>query len=64
MLHLHGDNIMFELFSDYPIQVINWHDRETFPNLIEAQALFPGVLCGGLQRIQTMELGTPEQVYS
>jgi uroporphyrinogen decarboxylase len=64
MLHLHGDNIMFDLFSDYPIQVINWHDRETFPNLIEAQALFPGVLCGGLQRIQTMELGSPEQVYS
>jgi uroporphyrinogen decarboxylase len=64
MLHLHGDNVMFELFPDYPIQVINWHDRETFPNLVEAQSLFPGVLCGGLQRLQTMELGTPEKVYS
>jgi len=62
MLHLHGDNVMFELFSDYPIPVINWHDRETFPNLVEAQSLFPGVLCGGLQRLQTMELGTPEKV--
>jgi uroporphyrinogen decarboxylase len=64
MLHLHGDNIMFELFSDYPIQSINWHDRETYPNLVEAQALFPGVLCGGLQRIHTMELGSPENVFT
>jgi uroporphyrinogen decarboxylase len=64
MLHLHGENIMFKLFLDYPVQVINWHDRETYPNLAEGQDLFPGVVCGGLQRIQTMELGSPEHVYS
>ena len=64
MVHLHGENIMFKLFSDYPVHVINWHDRETYPNLKEGQSLFPGVVCGGLQRIQTMELGSPEHVYS
>ena len=64
MLHLHGENIMFNLFSDYPIQVINWHDRETFPDLKEGQSLFPGAVCGGLQRVQTMELGSPENVFS
>ena len=64
MLHLHGENIMFKLFSDYPVQVINWHDRETLPNLAEGQNLYPGVVCGGLQRIQTMELGSPKHVYS
>jgi uroporphyrinogen decarboxylase len=64
MLHLHGEHIMFEHFLDYPVQVINWHDRETFPNLVEGQSLYPGVVCGGLQRINTMELGSPEQVYS
>jgi uroporphyrinogen decarboxylase len=64
MLHLHGENIIFKLFSDYPVQVINWHDRETFPNLAEGQRLYPGVVCGGLQRIRTMELGSPEHVYS
>ena len=64
MLHLHGEDIMFKLFSNYPVQVINWHDRETFPNLAEGQSLFPGVVCGGLQRVNTMELGSPEHVYS
>ncbi len=64
MLHLHGLNVMFKLFSDYPVQVINWHDRETFPALAEGKQIFPGVVCGGLQRERTMELGTPEHVFS
>ncbi len=64
MLHLHGDNVMFKLFIDYPVQVINWHDRETFPSLAEGKKLFPGVVCGGLQRERTMELGSPEHVHS
>jgi uroporphyrinogen decarboxylase len=64
MLHLHGENIMYKLFTDYPVQVINWHDRETFPSLVEAKKLFSGVVCGGLQRQATMELGTPKRVYS
>jgi uroporphyrinogen decarboxylase len=64
MLHLHGLNVMFKLFTGYPVQVINWHDRETFPSLADGKKLFPGVVCGGLQRERTMELGTPEHVYS
>jgi uroporphyrinogen decarboxylase len=28
VLHLHGDNVMFDRFIDYPVQVINWHDRD------------------------------------
>jgi uroporphyrinogen decarboxylase len=62
MLHLHGNDIMFHLFTEYPVQVINWHDRETFPSLAKGKQLFPGVVCGGLQRERTMELGTPEEV--
>lgn len=62
MLHLHGNDVMFEQLSDYPVAVINWHDRETFPSLSEGQKLFPGVVCGGLQRIKTMVLGDPEKV--
>jgi len=64
MLHLHGTNVMFKLFMDYPVQVINWHDRETFPTLADGKRLYSGVLCGGLQRRPTMELGIPEHVYS
>lgn len=62
MLHLHGDDVMFDQVSDYPVQIINWHDRNTPPSLPEAAALFKGMLCGGLRRWETMVLGTPEGV--
>lgn len=64
MLHLHGSNVMFDQVSDYPAAIINWHDRETSPNLAEAQERFQGVLCGGLKQWDTMVLGTPEEVRS
>lgn len=64
MLHLHGENVMFELFHDYPIAVINWHDRDTTPGLADATKKTPAALCGGLQREKTMVLGTPEQVMA
>jgi uroporphyrinogen decarboxylase len=61
MLHLHGLDVMFDLFLDYPIQVINWHDRDTSPSLEEAQKKFKGVVCGGLQR-EHLALGTPKTI--
>ncbi|HBX71322.1 MAG TPA: uroporphyrinogen decarboxylase [Chloroflexi bacterium] len=62
MLHLHGQAVMFDQVSDLPIQILNWHDRETPPSLAQAKDRFHGVLCGGLQRIESMVLGTPEAV--
>jgi uroporphyrinogen decarboxylase len=62
MLHLHGEDVMFDRFLDYPVEVINWHDRDTWPSLRQAQDRFTGVVCGGLQRDRTMVLGTPERV--
>ncbi len=62
VLHLHGDQVMFDLLMDYPVGVINWHDRETSPSLGEAQMRYRGVVCGGLKIWETMVLGTPEQV--
>ncbi len=64
MLHLHGRDVMFDLFLDYPLPIINWHDRETAPSLGEAQKRFPGVVCGGLRRWETMVLGTPAEVQA
>ena len=55
---------MFDVVADYPIQAINWHDRETPPSLHEALTRFPGALVGGLHRIDTMLRGTPEQVHA
>jgi uroporphyrinogen decarboxylase len=59
MLHLHGENVLFDLLSDYPVQIINWHDQDTFPDLAGGQKRFAGVVCGGLRREQTMVTGTP-----
>ncbi len=61
MLHLHGENVHFELVADYPVQVINWHDRDTAPNLRDAKKLTRAALCGGLRR-ETLSLGTPADV--
>ena len=62
MLHIHGLDVMFDLLCDYPVQIVNWHDQETPPSLAQAKGRFPGVVCGGLRRQETMVLGTPEDV--
>ncbi len=64
MLHIHGLDIMFDLFLDYPIQILNWHDRETAPTLAEAHQKYSGTLCGGLRRIESVELGTPANIIA
>lgn len=62
VLHLHGTDIMFDLLADYPVQVMNWHDRETWPTLAEGKEHFGGAVCGGLQRWDVIVRGTPAQV--
>jgi uroporphyrinogen decarboxylase len=48
ILHIHGLNIMFDFLKDYPVQIINWHDRRTAPSLADAQKLFKGAVLGGI----------------
>lgn len=62
LLHLHGADIMFDLFLDYPVNVFNWHDQETPPTLPAAQQKTSAVVCGGLRQWETMILGTPESI--
>lgn len=50
-LHAHGENIMFEVLRDYPVDVFNWHAWETMPALDEAYALTGKCLMGGLERM-------------
>lgn len=60
--HLHGDDVMFDLVAGYPVQILNWHDRETPPSLAEGLRKFPGAACGGWRQWETMVRGTPETV--
>ncbi len=62
LAHVHGEHVMFGLAADYPVQAMNWHDRETPPLLGEALPRFPGALVGGLHRTQTMLRGTPDAI--
>jgi uroporphyrinogen decarboxylase len=63
VLHLHGNRVMFDLLADYPVQAINWHDRETPPNLREGKARIKGAVLGGLRQWETMLRGTPDGVH-
>jgi uroporphyrinogen decarboxylase len=60
--HIHGENLMFNTLSDYPVSILNWHDRQTYPSLPLAQKLYQGIVCGGLSQWDTMVLGSPDQV--
>ena len=62
VLHIHGDRVMFDLLSTYPVQVFNWHDRETPPTLRAGQAKVVGAVLGGLRQWDTMMRGTPDEV--
>lgn len=63
VLHLHGENVYFNSIADYPVQVINWHDRDTPPSLVEAASRTRAVLCGGLRR-DTLVYGNAEAVLA
>jgi uroporphyrinogen decarboxylase len=63
ILHLHGENVYFSNVADYPVQVINWHDRDTPPSLSEALPRTRAVLCGGLRR-ETITYGTGAEVQA
>ncbi len=47
--HIHGKNIMFETVAKYPLEVLNWHDRQTGPSLAEARKITDKVFLGGLR---------------
>jgi uroporphyrinogen decarboxylase len=64
VLHLHGTHVYFDLLADYPVQVVNWHDRETPPTLAEAKQRFGGAVCGGVRQEETLVLGDPDKVHA
>ena len=51
VMHIHGDNIMFNLLKDYSVPAISWHVWESAPT-VETFLSITGKKCivGGLQR--------------
>ncbi len=62
MLHLHGSAPMFRLVSDYPVQAVNWHDREGEPDLAKGKSQIVGAVCGGLSQWEHVHFGTPSSI--
>jgi uroporphyrinogen decarboxylase len=42
---------MLNAVKDYPLQALNWHDREGDPDLANGKVLFPGAVSGGIGRM-------------
>lgn len=55
ILHLHGDQIMFSLLKDYPVQCLNWHVWETAPDFSKARAETDKCFMGGIVRSNITE---------
>lgn len=48
IVHIHSDQVMFDLVSDYPASIVNWHDRETGISLKEGLQQIKGAASGGI----------------
>ena len=67
IIHLHGNNVMFRIFKDYPVQVINWHIGETLPEIEEGHDLSTKCILGGLNRMDITNKNINEiqnQIYT
>ena len=61
IMHLHGPEPMFELADEYPVDAVNWHDRETEPSLADSLRLTKQVLVAGIARRGAIVTGTLEE---
>jgi uroporphyrinogen decarboxylase len=46
--HIHGGHGMIEELQDYPVQAINWHDRNDGPSMAEVRKFSKKAFVGGL----------------
>jgi uroporphyrinogen decarboxylase len=61
VLHLHGEDVFFDLVPHYPVIAVNWHDQETRPSLSEALDRTRKTLMAGLDR-KLLATGSPREV--
>lgn len=59
LLHAHGKRPMFDLLAEYPVQIINWHDRTEAPNLAGGQQRFAGAVAGGIDEWGALQTDPP-----
>lgn len=63
MVHLHSTDVMFDLVAEYPVQLLNWHDRETGITLSDGLQQFSGAASGGIDH-WTLHQEAPENMLA
>lgn len=63
MVHLHSTDVMFDLIAAYPVQLLNWHDRETGITLRDGLQQFNGAASGGIDH-WTLHQESPENTMA
>ncbi|MCA9899979.1 MAG: uroporphyrinogen decarboxylase [Ardenticatenaceae bacterium] len=63
MVHLHSTEVMFDLIAEYPVQLLNWHDRETGISLSDGLKQFRGAASGGVDH-WTLHQESPENTLA
>jgi uroporphyrinogen decarboxylase len=64
VIHIHGDNIMFEKLSKYPGNCISWHDRWVTPTLSEARKITDKCLLGGINEKGVLAKASPDEIQA
>lgn len=62
ILHLHGNDILFDEALDHPVDVLHWHDRWVKPSLRDARIKSEAVLMGGINEADTIHRETEAAV--
>lgn len=64
MLHLHGNDVIFDQVLEYPVEMVNWHDRRSDLDLAGAARRFGGLVAGGLNEAATLPNGPIQAIKS
>jgi len=61
VIHIHGENIMFEHFTDYPHNALSWHVNLTKPSIREAKQKYGTIALCGINR-ETLWRGSKDDI--
>jgi uroporphyrinogen decarboxylase len=61
LLHVCGCALNFDTFAEYPVHALNWADRAAGPSIAEVRDRVKPALCGGVDNLDLLVNGTPEQ---
>ncbi|MBV9125720.1 MAG: hypothetical protein JO112_20415 [Planctomycetes bacterium] len=60
ILHVCGQALDFQRFAGYPVQALNWADRQAGPAIREIAGWLRPALCAGLDHRDTLARGSPD----